>query len=611
MATPRFGIRFRLSMVLLLSALNSVVLSAVALVLFTAVLASPPREVISAVANVQSLVDTAHDIALTGNLADADTDARVRTALHAAEQVLQQQEPRLTSIESDLVVYRAAYNRWADASASQQGQTPATSAQLSKALADLRLAGRHLNGTLRLSIAYKRPVWVDQAIPLTPWAMGWILLVGLGTVYAAWGLRRLLSEPLVALSEAAKAVAEGNLHVNIPGPEGVPEIAVLARAMANARDALVRSLREQESRTNREKAIFQHMSDGVLLCDPKGKVLQLNPRAEQILWQLVPNGIEPRAGHPVHRMVKEISPDLLEAGRDADFEVQRAPPGREHQRGARTWVEITLRPIRGASAEEGSWVVVLRDVTTARELDALQREFVSVVTHELKTPLTAIEGYARLLQRGKAGPLQPRQAEFVRTISDQSAVLKAMVQNLLDTSRIEDGSLPIHRQEMELQPVMENLAETWSGGARAHEIDVALDIDGIEDVVLDMDPFRLEQVVGNLVGNALKFTPKGGRITLRARRVRDHAVIEVEDTGRGIPPDKLERIFEKFFQVARGDTRVSGGTGLGLFICRRLVESLGGTIAVRSEEGVGSCFTIRFPVLDGRGRSGNEAQENA
>ncbi|RME28536.1 MAG: sensor histidine kinase [Deltaproteobacteria bacterium] len=597
MDESRFGIRFRLSIVLLLSALNSVLLAAVALVLFRAVVETAPPQVVAAVANVQAMVDVAHDAALTADLTSDAARSRIDQSLESAESALTRLTPRLSTVEADLATYRTMMERWEQAVNAHPDADPTSDPRLRQPLADLRLAYHHLTGSLRLATASPRPAWVESAVGLLPWAMGWVVLVGLGTVAAAWSLRSQLSLPLVSLSESARALARGDLSVPIHRPDSVPEIAVLADAMASARDALVQALRQQEARTARERAILQHMSDGVLLCDSDGKVLQLNPRAEQILWQLIPAGIEPKAGHPVHRMIKEITPELLAAGKDADLEVTRAPPGREHDRAARTWVDVTLRRVVGASPEQGSWVVVLRDVTAARALDAMQREFVSVVTHELKTPLTAIEGYARLLLRGKAGPLQPRQAEFVQTISDQSAVLKAMVQNLLDTSRIEDGTLPLHRQEVELAPIMEKLAATWEGSARAHDIELVSDYEGIDGVVLDTDPFRLEQLIGNLVGNALKFTPRGGRITLRARKVGDEAVLEVEDTGSGIPPDKLDRIFEKFYQVARGDTRSSGGTGLGLFICKQLVEALDGTISVRSTEGVGTSFTIRFPIV--------------
>ncbi len=596
MDESRFGIRFRLSIVLLLSALNSVLLAAVALVLFQALVETAPPQVVATVANVQAMVDVAHDAALTGDLTTDTTRQRIDSALRNADSSLARLEPHLGAVDSDLTTYETMMDRWEQAVNALPDANPTADPRLKQPLADLRLAYHHLTGSLRLATATPRPAWVESAVGVLPWAMGWVVLVGLGTVVAAWSLRTQLSLPLVSLSQSARALASGDLSVDIKRPDTVPEIAVLADAMASARDALVKALRQQEARTAREKAIFQHMSDGVLLCDSQGKVLQLNPRAEQILWQLIPAGIEPKAGHPVHRMIKEVTPDLLDAGQDADLEVDRAPPGREHEQGARTWVEVTIRRVSGSAKEQGSWVVVLRDVTTARELDALQREFVSVVTHELKTPLTAIEGYARLLQRGKAGPLQPRQAEFVQTISDQSAVLKAMVQNLLDTSRIEGGTLPLHRQEVELAPIMAKLAATWTGSAKAHDIELATDYAGIDDVILDTDPFRLEQLVGNLVGNALKFTPRGGRITLRARVDKDDAVLEVEDTGRGIPPDKLDRVFEKFFQVARGDTRKSGGTGLGLFICKQLVEALDGRISVRSTEGVGTCFSIRFPI---------------
>lgn len=597
MGSTRFGIRYRLSLVLLLSALNSIALAALAIISVSAVIESPSPEVVGAVRNMQSLVDLAHDNALSGNLKDPAQVRRIEQALDSAAPALDPVRGRLPALDADLESYVAANRAWVAASSARPAADPDQDPLLAQRLAELRLAHRHLSGSAQLAISYERPLWVEQAVPLLPWGLAWVLFVGGVTVVAAWSLRTQLSQPLVALADAAGHLARGNLRVRIPRYGDIPEIGVLADAMRAARDSVLHLLAEQDARTVREKAVFQHMSDGVMLCDEAGVVLQLNPRAEQLLWQLVPTGLEPRTGHSVHRLVREVNQEVLAAGRAQTFEVHRVAPGQEDSRGNRVFVEVGLRPIPATSSAPGSWVIVLHDVTRDRELDAMQREFLSVVTHELKTPLTAIEGYARLLLKGRAGSLSERQTVFVQTISDQSSVLKAMVQNLLDTSRLEGGALPIHRQEIELSPTMRELADTWEGSATSREISLNLETRDLRGVVLNLDPFRLQQVVGNLVSNALKFTERGGRITLRAYPSGTTAVIEVEDSGRGIPADKQARVFDKFFQVARGDTRVAGGAGLGLFICKQLVDAMDGTITVRSDEGVGSCFTIRFPIV--------------
>lgn len=595
MESTRFGIRYRLSVVLLLAALNSAAMLALCIVLFSAVADSPPGTVLGAVVNAQSLVDQAHDAALTGDLSQPQTRQTVQKALDGADDLVQGLDPAPAAVVADLAVYREAADALLATVAARPDARPDSDPRLAEDLEVLRRTHERLRGSMQLAISYPRPPWVEQAIPLVPWAMAWVLAVGAVTMAGAWSLRSLVSRPLAELAEAAQALARGELQVEIPKVHGAPEIDVLAQAMRSARDGLARALLERESRSAREKAILAHMSDGVALLDADGTVLQLNPRAEQILWQLAPLGVEPREGLPAWRLVKEIEPSVLDARAPQDLEAVRVVPGRAG-REARTWVALTIRPVPPLRpGTGGGFALMLRDITAQRELDQLQREFLSVITHELKTPLTAIEGYARLLLRGKAGPLQDRQREFVDTIAGQSAVLKTMVQNLLDTSRLEDGRLPIERQRVELSRLVEDLAATWRGGAATQDIRLHAEQIDADGVLLDADPFRLQQVVGNLVGNALKFTPRGGRITLRARGTAGQAVLEVEDTGRGIPADKVARIFEKFFQVERGDTRVAGGAGLGLYICKQLVEAMDGSISVRSVEGAGSCFTILLP----------------
>jgi signal transduction histidine kinase len=171
-----------------------------------------------------------------------------------------------------------------------------------------------------------------------------------------------------------------------------------------------------------------------------------------------------------------------------------------------------------------------------------------------------------------------------------------MVQNLLDTTRIEGGNLPIHLQSVELCGFVQQIGNTWRGNTENRGIRFELDNRVPPGLSIAADPFRLEQVVGNLMSNAGKFTTAGGTIRLEACVDGGLVHLAVHDTGRGIPPEAVPRVFDKFFQVEHGDKRAAGGAGLGLYIVRQLVEAMHGVVGVESEVGVGSRFQVSFPT---------------
>ncbi|MCB9780055.1 MAG: HAMP domain-containing protein [Alphaproteobacteria bacterium] len=608
MARDRFGIRFRVSLVLLLGVLNGVAMAALAIVLFQAVADSPPGADLAAVVAARAAVDSTHDAVLTATPGGAPSAEGTRMSMDAAQAALAAMSVPQPGLVADLNAYRTALEDWQAAREARQAATPAADAVLEARLGELKLAHHHLSGSMQLAVTSPRPLWVERALPLLPWGMAWVVLFAGITVGLAWSLRMALSEPLEELSSAARAVSEGRLDVVIPTPDDPPEIASLARAMGMARDNLVAAIREREARAAREQAILTHMSDGVLLCDETGAILQLNPKAEQLLWLLLPAGREPGLGGPVGSLIEELADDALDVIRHAgpgptEITAHRQRAGAQGLRaddpkGGHVFVSITVRPVPSGRDPEGSgFVVVLRDVTAERTLDQLQREFLSVVTHELKTPLTAIAGYAKLLVSGKAGPLPERAEGFAHTILDQSQVLRTMVQNLLDTSRIENGTLPMHPELVDLQACVDELGRTWAGGVQTHGLAFEVAAEGLAGRQLRVDRTRLGQVVGNLINNAIEHTPAGGSIRLAARADDGDALIEITDDGPGIAADKLAHIFDKFYQVDRGDTRAAGGAGLGLFICRQLVDAMGGAISVRSEVGVGSTFSVRLPLV--------------
>jgi signal transduction histidine kinase len=230
------------------------------------------------------------------------------------------------------------------------------------------------------------------------------------------------------------------------------------------------------------------------------------------------------------------------------------------------------------------------------ELDRLKAEFVSVASHELKTPLSVIKGYVGLLQEGIYGPLDEKQVRVLTSVSDQTDRLGRLIQQLLDISRFEAGGHRLDLKQVELRPFLAELATSFEALAVQNRIDFRLEAEnGLPDSVR-ADPDRLNEVVGNLLSNAFKFTPREGQIRLRAESLPDGLVLEVRDTGIGIPAGHLARIFEKFYQVENSVQPKSIGSGLGLAISKEIVEAHGGTIAAESEEGRGTTFRVVLPI---------------
>jgi signal transduction histidine kinase len=229
-----------------------------------------------------------------------------------------------------------------------------------------------------------------------------------------------------------------------------------------------------------------------------------------------------------------------------------------------------------------------------RELDRMKDQFVSTVSHELRTPITAIIGYLELVLDGEAGELTEQQERFLQVVSRNSDRLYRLVNDILTVARIDAGRLTLERTQVDLVAVAAGEAESSRAAADVKDVDLRF-VAGDEPLSLWADPMGLGQVIGNLLSNAIKFTPKGGTVTVTVDRRDDKAVVEVADTGVGIPADEVDRLFERFFRASTASTEP--GTGLGLPIVKSIVEAHGGSISVRSEEGLGTTFGVELPVL--------------
>jgi signal transduction histidine kinase len=236
----------------------------------------------------------------------------------------------------------------------------------------------------------------------------------------------------------------------------------------------------------------------------------------------------------------------------------------------------------------------LREVTQQRELDRLKDEFVATVSHELRTPLTSMMGFLEMIREGEAGDLNEEQRRFLAIVYRSSERLQRLVGDLLFVARLDANGLQLQFADVDLADVVRDNVESTAALARARRIELRAELAETPAVTADRE--RLAQLVTNLLSNAIKFTPEGGRVTIRTFVAGGSAVVEVEDTGIGIPEGEQSRLFQRFFRSTTATEQAIPGTGLGLVITKAIAEAHGGTIAVRSEVGAGTCFRVELPL---------------
>lgn len=366
-----------------------------------------------------------------------------------------------------------------------------------------------------------------------------------------------------------------------------------AVAVKNAR--LYRDLAMEKRRTEEKshelEAIVRGIGDGIIVTDAERRLLLMNPRAAQIFGlREMPASSQPLDELIPNKELLELLDDTLRSTEQVAVREIALPPVRDKH----PVYQGLAAKIMNADGELAGIVTVLRDITGQKELERMKSNFLSVVSHELKTPLHSIKGFVDIILMGKTGPINAIQRDFLNTVKEQTAQLQRLINDLLEFSRLESGQVKLHPQEVELaglaDEVMEKLAPLAEEGRVKLISTLPADFPTVE-----ADRVRLEQVLTNLIDNAIKFTPAGGSITISGEHLGDRVRLRVTDTGIGIPMEERERIFDRFYQVDSGSTRSYRGTGLGLTICKHIVEQHQGRIWVEGREGEGATFVVELP----------------
>jgi signal transduction histidine kinase len=264
---------------------------------------------------------------------------------------------------------------------------------------------------------------------------------------------------------------------------------------------------------------------------------------------------------------------------------------------------IALRPtaapgrvlsVQVVSYGDNQSLVLSRDITRFEKLETMRREFVANVSHELRTPLASIQGFVETLQDDSLEPSQRKQ--YLEVVTRNAERLRALIEDLLELSTIERGRLRLEPAPLDLGPLLESMLRDWRPRLRERQLEVSLG--PLPDARAFADPHAVEQVLTNLLDNAVKYTEPGGRIDIQVEPAGPKLRVRVRDTGIGIPAGDLGRIFERFYRVDKARSRALGGTGLGLAIVKHLVQGMGGDISVQSRLGEGSSFSFTLPRAD-------------
>ena len=352
----------------------------------------------------------------------------------------------------------------------------------------------------------------------------------------------------------------GALLLNIPS-----RLYRLYRSEAEARRAA-----EEGAEAARALA---HVSEAVVLLDGQDTVRYWNPGANQLF------GVAAEAA--VGRALADVAPAALGS-------LNSLGPVQTEVDGHVRWLAAT------ESQFEGGRVVVIRDLTPDRELERVRSEFVATAAHELRTPLAAIYGAVRTIRRGDHELPADTHEQFLAMIESESERLRYLVEQMLASAQLERQALQLSVEACDLGELCERIAQSAT-----HRLPPTVTLEPSlpqERITVGADPDRLRQAIENLVDNAVKYSPDGGRIAVDVHRRDGTGVVTVRDEGIGIPGDEHERIFEKFYRLDPGMTRGVGGSGLGLYIIRELVTQMGGEVAVESVPGQGSAFTIALPL---------------
>jgi len=447
---------------------------------------------------------------------------------------------------------------------------------------------------------YLRMAMSLQQIEGTVRQLWLFLLIGLLILFLLSGficyrIARGITRPIERITRVARQMANQQYAARVPeaGNDEVGELARTINRMAENLQIQMQHIRENEYRL---QGVLENMVSGVMMVDQRGTITLVNRSAEDIL------------GYSSHELLNK---SYLDAGFQLEFTALLADAIETHTRVREELMlhfpqdqilEVHVSPIVQGDGQRKGVLVVLHDITAVRRLERIRSEFVANVSHELKTPVAAVKGFAETLM---AGALEDKEMarSFLQIIYDESDRLNRLIGDILELSKIESKRIPLQFSPVDVESIVENSIQMMKAEAEKKHITLESCVEN--ELYIEADEDRLRQILINLLSNGISYTPEGGRVSIGVEFVpnpddnpdNERVRIRISDTGIGIPEKDLPRIFERFYRVDKARSRSSGGTGLGLSIVKHLTELHHGTISVESEAGKGTTFNIELPVI--------------
>lgn len=462
------------------------------------------------------------------------------------------------------------------------------------AVRDTVVALRDLNQATMVEAAQSTQRVARWAIWSTVGVGAGVSLVGL--VLSLW-FSRLLTHPLRAMTRAAEQIADGKYEVSLD-VRGKDELGHLAQAimtMSHKLNAFHRlNVGHLMAEKRRSEAVIQSITDGLIVVDANLMIGAMNPQAEKILGikaekamgEHIFDVVQDQTLYEAIRRVAHGEQDGIENDTEAFFEIGRGEDVAIYR--------YTVTPVMAEQQKPSGVVLLLQDVTKLKELERLKSDFVMTASHELRTPLTGMAMSLGLLAETTLPRLTERERELMSAAQEEVGRLRALVNDLLDLSKIEAGHMEMHFDTVPPAWLVEKATQLFGEQAAAKR--VALDSDITDNLAAVLaDPTKITWVLTNLISNALRYTPEGGRIHVTATPGHASVYFAVEDNGPGIPLQFQSRVFDRFARI--GDDSLGGGAGLGLAICKEIVKAHQGAIWLESQEGQGCKFIFTLPVV--------------
>ncbi len=408
--------------------------------------------------------------------------------------------------------------------------------------------------------------------------------LGFSLIFAAI-IANSITRPINRLTKMAAEISEGNFDKVIVF-QSDDEIGKLSKMFNHMAEKLSKSLDETYREKNKLEVILNNIIDGIIAVNDKGEVLHINPSAEYMLSKLSVYDTSS------YEDLSRFFPDTLSF--ESLMSLEFPEEFRENIESGRSYYEARVESFYDERGSKKGFILVFQDITKEFKLENMRRDFIANVSHELKTPITSVKSYSETML--ELDDIDKETSDFfLNVINSEADRMNTLVNDLLQLSALDAGKISLKIDEYSLNNMLDSIMSRFDMPLKKAEMSYELDLPD-EDVIAEFDYDRIEQVISNLVTNAIKYSSEGNLISLSLRIQKEHAIISVRDRGIGIPREDIDKLFDRFYRVEKSRQRKAGGSGLGLSIVKQILGLHKATIRVESELGKGSKFIVELPL---------------